>query len=38
VEKLIVLECLDHEEGEVHASGDVARENGIAHVLALERV
>src|SRR5215218_6020711 len=31
VDELVVPECLDHEQGEVDAAGDVALEDGVAH-------
>jgi hypothetical protein len=34
VDELVVLERLDHEEGEVDAAGEVALEDGVAHVPA----
>jgi hypothetical protein len=34
VDEFVVLERLDHEEGEVHAAGDVAFEDGVADVPA----
>ena len=32
VDQLVVLDCLHHEQGEVHAARDVALEDGVAHV------
>jgi hypothetical protein len=32
VYQLIVLQCRDHEQGEVHAAGDVALKDGITHM------
>ena len=37
VDEFVVHEGFDHEQSEVHTAGDVALEDGIAHVLAPNR-